>query len=74
MGEQSDALWTTEELSEHIRVPVGTLKRWRRLGGGPPYLRLGRHVRYDPAAVREWLRAQGKEARRYGAAPGDDAP
>ena len=61
MSEQP--LWTEAELSDQINVPRATLKRWRYEGVGPPFLRLGRHVRYDPAAIRRWLREQGREPR-----------
>jgi excisionase family DNA binding protein len=58
MGEQSEPLWSTEELSRRLSIPVGTLRRWRREGRGPAWLKLGGHVRYDPAAVRVWLSEQ----------------
>jgi excisionase family DNA binding protein len=63
MEQQGDALWTTEELSKRLSISVGTLKRWRREGTGPPFIRLGRQARYDPATVRAWLREQGRERR-----------
>lgn len=63
MSEQSEALWTTDDVAERLKIPAGTLRRWRREGKGPPFLTLGRHVRYDPGAVRQWLREQGRERR-----------
>jgi excisionase family DNA binding protein len=63
MSEQSEALWTTDDVAERLKIPAGTLRRWRREGQGPPFVRLGRHVRYDPAAVRRWLAEQGRERR-----------
>jgi len=41
-----------------LGVPVGTLSQWRYLRIGPPAYRVGRHLRYDPAAVRTWSDAQ----------------
>lgn len=55
---------TPEELSEMLQVPPRTLETWRYRGGGPPCIRIGRHVRYDPAAVRRWIDDQGDAVRR----------
>jgi hypothetical protein len=34
---------------------VQTLYQWRRKSIGPPSKKCGRHLRYDPAAVRAWV-------------------
>lgn len=39
-------LLTESEISERLRVTVSTVRRWRRLGCGPHFVRLGRCVRY----------------------------
>lgn len=54
----TDRLWTIHDVSAFLGVPVGTLYQWRYLQGGPPAYRVGRHIRYDPAAVRAWLDTQ----------------
>ena len=38
---------TQHELAELLRLPERTLEDWRLMHAGPPYLKLGRHVRYD---------------------------
>lgn len=48
---------TTAELSEMIGVPALTIEGWRRRGGGPPFTKVKRGVRYDLAQVKSWLRA-----------------
>lgn len=48
-------LWTSRQVSKFLNVPVGTLYQWRHRSVGPPAYRVGRHLRYDPAAVRRWL-------------------
>jgi excisionase family DNA binding protein len=53
-----DALWTVQDVSEFLRVPVGTIYQWRVRSEGPPAMRIGRHLRFDPEAVRAWSRAQ----------------
>lgn len=50
-------LMTTTEVATVLGVSVAALRRWRREGTGPQWLRIGRLVRYSPAAVEEWLRA-----------------
>jgi Helix-turn-helix domain len=57
-GGCADRLWTVHDVSAFLGVPVGTLYQWRYLRIGPPAYRVGRHIRYDPAAVRTWLSAQ----------------
>jgi predicted DNA-binding transcriptional regulator AlpA len=51
-------LHTEKEEAERLNLSVRTLQSWRYKGGGPPYLRLGSVVRYDPAAVDTWLNQQ----------------
>jgi excisionase family DNA binding protein len=50
-----DSLWTIEEVADFLRIPVATLYRWRTMGTGPNAFRVGRHLRYNPDAVRSWL-------------------
>ena len=56
--ETDDRLWSIQDVSKYLGVPVGTLYQWRVRSEGPPALKLGRHLRYDRVAVREW--AHGK--------------
>lgn len=58
LEEQCDRLWSTQEVSNFLGVPVSTLHQWRYLRMGPPAYRVGRHLRYNPAAVRGWLQDQ----------------
>jgi hypothetical protein len=54
----ADRLWTVHDVSVFLGVPVGTLYQWRYMRVGPPAYRVGRHIRYDPVAVRIWLDTQ----------------
>lgn len=47
---------TQREVAELLRLPERTLEDWRLTCQGPPYLKLGRHVRYDLADVIGWAR------------------
>jgi excisionase family DNA binding protein len=56
---KSPQLATPEQVAEYLNdIPVKTLAEWRSKGTGPRYSKVGRHVRYDWADVREWLAAQ----------------
>ena len=52
-----DQLWTVRDVSAFLRVPVGTIYQWRVRGEGPPAMRLGRHLRFDPDEVHAWARS-----------------
>lgn len=51
-------LETEEEVAERTRIPARTLRNYRWLGVGPPWLKVGRHARYVPAQVDRWLLEQ----------------
>jgi predicted DNA-binding transcriptional regulator AlpA len=48
------------QTAEALGVTVKTLDEWTAKGTGPPRIKLGTTrqatVRYDPEAVREWMR------------------
>lgn len=56
--EQLDELLTPEEFSALTKIPEDTLQDWRTDRTGPPFLKLGRAVRYRRADVRAWLEAR----------------
>ncbi len=45
-------------LSSYLGIPVATLYKWRQQGAGPPAVWLGKHIRYRPEAVKDWLKSQ----------------
>jgi predicted DNA-binding transcriptional regulator AlpA len=51
MGEK---LISPEDLAEREGVPLGTVYQWNSRGDGPPYMRIGRFVRYRLADVVTW--------------------
>ncbi|MBB5085327.1 helix-turn-helix domain-containing protein [Nonomuraea endophytica] len=51
-------LWTPEEVSEFLGIPLGTLYQWRTRRVGPRGRRVGKHLRYAPADVRAWFEEQ----------------
>jgi len=46
--------WTIHDVAAYLRIPVGTLYQWRHRRTGPPAVKVGRHLRYDPDHVRAW--------------------
>jgi predicted DNA-binding transcriptional regulator AlpA len=50
-----DALLTDADLARRLQVDQRTLARWRALGTGPKYVRLGRTVRYAVEDLQAWL-------------------
>jgi excisionase family DNA binding protein len=55
---QQPKLWSVDDVSAYLGVPVQTLYTWRKRRIGPPAGRVGRHLRYDPDAVRAWFEQQ----------------
>ena len=43
-----------EELAERYDVSLNTVYYWNKIGGGPPFMKIGRHVRYRIADVIAW--------------------
>jgi predicted DNA-binding transcriptional regulator AlpA len=61
---------TEKQEAERLNLSERTLQAWRTRGDGPPYIKLGRAVRYDPTAVDTWLTTR---ARRHTSDPGPQA-
>ncbi|HJP73494.1 MAG TPA: helix-turn-helix domain-containing protein [Pseudonocardiaceae bacterium] len=55
----SEKLWGVGDVAEYLGVPVNTLYAWRTKGYGPTGRRIGKHVRYRPADVEQWVADQG---------------
>ena len=55
MTTTDERTWTPEDVSAYLGVPVQTLYQWRRKGFGPQARRVGKHLRWDPSAVRAWF-------------------
>ncbi|MGW5782114.1 helix-turn-helix domain-containing protein [Streptomyces sp. NPDC003863] len=51
-----DRYLTPDDIAELFGVPLETVYQWRRKRTGPPGFRVGKHVRYDPAAVQKRTR------------------
>lgn len=58
--------YTPEALADELQISVGSLKTLRSVGGGPPFVKIGRRVAYPVVGVRIWAlqRMQTKGAGR----------
>ena len=51
-----DAYYLPSEVAAYLRVSAATLEYWRRVGGGPDFIRLkNRQIRYYGQDVRQWI-------------------
>jgi len=55
MATITSELLTIDELARYLKVPRATVVTWRARGGGPPGMKVGRHVRYAVEDVVSWL-------------------
>ncbi|MEV5907427.1 helix-turn-helix domain-containing protein [Streptomyces chartreusis] len=54
-GGLPDCYLTPEDLVTMFSLPsVETVYQWRRKRIGPPGFRVGRYIRFNPAAVKAW--------------------
>jgi predicted DNA-binding transcriptional regulator AlpA len=62
-----DALLNEHDIAHLTRMSVASVRRWRLLGQGPKYIKIGAAVRYRAEDVSVWLQLRptggGQEAR-----------
>jgi hypothetical protein len=59
-----EELWDDAQLAKELELAPQTPAAWRSRKQGPPYIKIGKLVRYLPSRVREW--AEGREIRPSG--------
>lgn len=64
----NQSLISVATLSVWLDVPISTIYRWRYEGVGPPSYRVGRHVKFSPAEIEEWLAARSESPKAGGVA------
>ncbi|MFD4531022.1 helix-turn-helix transcriptional regulator [Kitasatospora sp. NPDC058397] len=57
----TDRLWTLQELAEFLGVPTQSIYQMNWKGTGPRSYKVGRHRRYDPRDVRQWLETRSSD-------------
>lgn len=53
-----ERLLTPNEAAGRLRVSMSWLAKARMRGDGPPYIRVGRAIRYAEAALVQWMRSR----------------
>ena len=62
MDDKQDLVLTESEAARQLRVSVTGLRKWRRDGTGPRYVRLGgRLIRYRVPDIENWLESNAVE-------------
>jgi predicted DNA-binding transcriptional regulator AlpA len=51
-------LMTPKEAARWLKVSASWLAKARMRGDGPPYIRIGRSVRYTEAALIQWMKSR----------------
>ena len=51
-------LLTAKEASRLLKLSVSWLAKARMRGDGPPYLRLGRAIRYSEGGLLQWMKSR----------------
>ena len=54
-------MFNDREVAERLGCKVSTLRKWRLLGKGPTYRKLGRMVRYGEADLHAYLESNRVE-------------
>lgn len=52
---EDEALYAESVISRNLDCEVKTLQAWRSRGGGPPFVKIGRLVRYRGCDVKQWI-------------------
>ena len=50
-----EQLLTPDDVATILQIPVRTIYQWRHRGVGPPALKIGRHLRYQPSEIAAFL-------------------
>jgi excisionase family DNA binding protein len=53
-----ERLLTPKEAADLLRVSMSWLAKARMRGDGPPYIRIGRSIRYSEAALHHWMKSR----------------
>jgi predicted DNA-binding transcriptional regulator AlpA len=58
MNTSPETLLNEHDVARITRLSLTSVRRWRLLGQGPKYLKLGAAVRYRPHDVSAWLESR----------------
>jgi predicted DNA-binding transcriptional regulator AlpA len=49
---------TPEETANRLKVSLSWLAKARMRGDGPPFIKIGRAIRYSEAALQQWMKSR----------------
>jgi predicted DNA-binding transcriptional regulator AlpA len=55
-------LMTPNEAAAVLKVSLSWLAKARMRGDGPPYIRVGRSIRYSEAALIQWMKSRQRSS------------
>lgn len=64
------AMMRTPQAAAYLGIAPATLAKWRVLGGGPRYHKLGRAVVYDPGELASWAQERARNSTADGSGRG----
>ena len=53
-----DDYFTEDEAAAEVGQKKPTLRKWRAIGDGPPYVKIGRKIFYPRPELADWIRAK----------------
>ena len=62
MSDDDAEIMTGQQVADLLQVSPRTLEEWRQTRTGPPYRRMGRHVRYLRREVLAWFESLAMHA------------
>lgn len=63
-SELPSELLDIQQVADRLKVSVGCIRAWRLRGEGPPAIKLGSVLRWDPEEVIDWLNSR-RESEAY---------
>ena len=61
-GTGFERLLTPKEAAKFLRLSVSWLAKARMRGDGPPYMKLGRSIRYTGDGTPQWMRSRERRS------------
>lgn len=58
----NERLLTSKEAANFLRLSLSWLSKSRMSGGGPPFVKIGRSIRYHEGALLKWLKGQTRQS------------
>jgi predicted DNA-binding transcriptional regulator AlpA len=55
---RGDRMLTPKEAANFLRVSLSWLAKARMRGDGPPYVKIGRAIRYPEGALHQWMKSR----------------